>query len=60
MKKISLNFSRECLSLNSRKKLSNVKIWLLATQFEIRQLNLDGALQILDNAIGEGPEHKLM
>ncbi|KAH9760752.1 Crooked neck protein [Citrus sinensis] len=33
---------RECLKLIPHKKFSFAKIWLLAAQFEIRQLNLSG------------------
>ena len=41
-------------------KFSFAKIWLLAAQFEIRQLNLKGARQILGNAIGRAPKDKVM
>ncbi|ESR63717.1 hypothetical protein CICLE_v10010580mg [Citrus x clementina] len=50
---------RECLKLIPHKKFSFAKIWLLAAQFEIRQLNLSGARQILGNAIGKAPKDKI-
>ncbi|EFH52329.1 hypothetical protein ARALYDRAFT_323672 [Arabidopsis lyrata subsp. lyrata] len=50
---------RECLVLIPHSKFSFAKIWLLAAQFEIRQLNLSGARQILGNAIGKAPKHKI-
>ncbi|KAG7565251.1 HAT (Half-A-TPR) repeat [Arabidopsis suecica] len=50
---------RECLDLIPHSKFSFAKIWLLAAQFEIRQLNLSGARRILGNAIGKAPKHKL-
>ncbi|CAN8290067.1 unnamed protein product [Cochlearia groenlandica] len=46
---------RQCLKLIPHTKFSFAKIWLLAAQFEIRQLNLTGARQILGNAIGKAP-----
>ncbi|KAI9173934.1 hypothetical protein LWI28_009080 [Acer negundo] len=49
---------RVCLKLIPHKKFSFAKIWLLAAQFEIRQLNLNGAGQILGNAIGKAPKDK--
>lgn len=49
----------ECLKLIPHKKFSFAKIWLLAAQFEIRQLNLNGARQILGNAIGKAPKDKI-
>ncbi|XP_022737400.1 crooked neck-like protein 1 isoform X2 [Durio zibethinus] len=49
---------RECLKLIPHEKFSFAKIWLLAAQFEIRQLNLKGARQILGNAIGKAPKDK--
>ena len=56
----SINFGRECLNLIPHAKFSFAKIWLLAAQFEIRQLNLNGARQILGNAIGRAPKDKVM
>ncbi|CAA7028357.1 unnamed protein product [Microthlaspi erraticum] len=50
---------RECLKLIPHNKFSFAKIWLLAAQFEIRQLNLTGARQILGNAIGKAPKDKI-
>ncbi|XLU46496.1 hypothetical protein S245_041310, partial [Arachis hypogaea] len=50
---------RECLNLIPHSKFSFAKIWLLAAQFEIRQLNLKGARQILGNAIGKAPKDKI-
>ncbi|KAI4373021.1 hypothetical protein MLD38_011191 [Melastoma candidum] len=49
---------RECLKLIPHKKFTFSKIWLLAAQFEIRQLNQKGARQILGNAIGMAPKDK--
>ncbi|PPD87713.1 hypothetical protein GOBAR_DD15352 [Gossypium barbadense] len=49
----------ECLKLIPHEKFSFAKIWLLAAQFEIRQLNLMGARQILGNAIGKAPKDKI-
>ncbi|XP_015879328.3 uncharacterized protein LOC107415501 [Ziziphus jujuba] len=53
------NVYRQCLKLIPHKKFSFAKIWLLAAQFEIRELNLKGARQILGNAIGIAPKHKI-
>ncbi|WCJ26466.1 Pre-mRNA-splicing factor CLF1 [Euphorbia peplus] len=50
---------RECLNLIPHKKFSFAKIWLLAAQFELRQLNLQGARKVLGNAIGKAPKHKI-
>ncbi|XP_019091706.1 PREDICTED: crooked neck-like protein 1, partial [Camelina sativa] len=50
---------RECLKLIPHAKVSFAKIWLLAAQFEIRQLNLTGARRILGNAIGKAPKDKI-
>ncbi|KAI3421444.1 uncharacterized protein J3R85_012256, partial [Psidium guajava] len=50
---------RECLKLIPHQKFSFAKIWLLAAQFEIRQMNLTGARQILGNAIGKAPKDKI-
>lgn len=54
------SFSRQCLKLIPHKKFSYAKVWLLAAQFEIRQLNLKGARRILGNAIGIAPKDKVM
>lgn len=56
---MSLYVSRECLKLIPHEKFSFAKIWLLAAQFEIRQLNLTGARQILGTAIGKAPKDKV-
>uniref|UniRef100_A0A803LWF5 Crooked neck protein n=1 Tax=Chenopodium quinoa TaxID=63459 RepID=A0A803LWF5_CHEQI len=50
---------RECLKLIPHAKFSFAKIWLLAAQFEIRQCNLNGARQVLGNAIGKAPKDKI-
>ncbi|KAL5799704.1 hypothetical protein ACOSQ3_032796 [Xanthoceras sorbifolium] len=50
---------QECLKLIPHNKFSFAKIWLFAAQFEIRQLNLNGARQILGNAIGKAPKDKI-
>ncbi|CAL9220635.1 unnamed protein product [Arabidopsis halleri] len=50
---------RACLKLIPHTKFSFAKIWLLAAQHEIRQLNLTGARQILGNAIGKAPKEKI-
>ncbi|KAJ0238278.1 HAT (Half-A-TPR) repeat-containing protein [Hirschfeldia incana] len=46
---------RECLNLVPHASFSFAKLWLLAAQFEIRQLNLTAARKILGNAIGKAP-----
>ncbi|XP_013617977.1 PREDICTED: crooked neck-like protein 1 [Brassica oleracea var. oleracea] len=46
---------RECLKLVPHASFSFAKIWLLAAQFEIRQLNLKGCRKLLGNAIGIAP-----
>eukprot|EP00898_Chlorokybus_atmophyticus_P002064 jgi/Chlat1/2859/Chrsp194S00790 len=50
---------REALKIIPHKKFSFSKLWLLAAQFEIRQLNLSGARQILGSAIGMAPKDKI-
>ncbi|RZB77840.1 Pre-mRNA-splicing factor CLF1 [Glycine soja] len=50
---------KECLNQIPHLKFSFAKIWLLAAQFEIRQLNLKAARQILGNAIGKAPKDKI-
>ena len=55
----SFEIARECLKLIPHEKFSFAKIWLLAAQFEIRQLNLKGARQVLGNAIGRAPKDKV-
>lgn len=54
-----MDIFRECMNLIPHKKFSFAKIWLLAAQFEIRQLNLKSARQILGNAIGKAPKDKV-
>uniref|UniRef100_A0A0E0AAB6 Pre-mRNA-splicing factor Syf1/CRNKL1-like C-terminal HAT-repeats domain-containing protein n=1 Tax=Oryza glumipatula TaxID=40148 RepID=A0A0E0AAB6_9ORYZ len=49
----------ECLKLIPHKKLTFSKMWLMATQFEIRQKNLKAARRILGNAIGMAPKGKI-
>nr|XP_043626995.1 crooked neck-like protein 1 [Erigeron canadensis] len=49
----------ECLKLIPHNKFSFAKIWLMAAQFEIRQLNLSGARGVLGNAIGMVPKDKI-
>ncbi|KAG8364176.1 hypothetical protein BUALT_Bualt19G0099800 [Buddleja alternifolia] len=48
-----------CLKLIPHKKFSFAKIWLMAAQFEIRQLNIDWARRILGSAIGMAPNDKI-
>ncbi|KAE8125962.1 hypothetical protein FH972_020722 [Carpinus fangiana] len=50
---------RGCLKLIPHNKFSFAKIWILAAQFEIRQLNLKAARHILGNAIGKAPKDKI-
>ncbi|TKY57425.1 Crooked neck protein 1 [Spatholobus suberectus] len=50
---------RECLNQIPHHKFSFAKIWLLASQFEIRHLNLKAARQILGIAIGKAPKDKI-
>ncbi|KAK1361439.1 hypothetical protein POM88_045913 [Heracleum sosnowskyi] len=40
-------------------QFSFAKVWLLAPQFEMRQLNLIGARSILGQAIGKAPKDKI-
>lgn len=56
----AVNSSSECLKLIPHEKFSFAKIWLLAAQFEIRQLNLKAARQVLGNAIGKAPKDKVI
>ncbi|XP_027081269.1 crooked neck-like protein 1 [Coffea eugenioides] len=48
-----------CLKVIPHEKFSFAKIWLLAAQFEIRQLNLQGARLTLGAAIGKAPKDKI-
>ncbi|KAL1816477.1 hypothetical protein DCAR_0520880 [Daucus carota subsp. sativus] len=50
---------RECIKLIPHNQFSFAKVWLLAAQFEIRQLNLEGARLILGQAIGRAPKDKI-
>ncbi|PHU25581.1 Crooked neck-like protein 1 [Capsicum chinense] len=50
---------RECLKLIPHKKFSFAKIWLLAAQFEIRQLRIKEARLLLGQAIGRAPKDKV-
>ncbi|XP_049368257.1 uncharacterized protein LOC125833160 [Solanum verrucosum] len=50
---------RECLKLIPHHKFSFAKIWLLAAQFEIRQLRLKEARLLLGEAIGRAPKDKI-
>ncbi|KAL0304704.1 UNVERIFIED_CONTAM: Crooked neck-like protein 1 [Sesamum angustifolium] len=47
-----------CLKI-PHNKFSFAKIWLMAAQFEIRQLNIDRARRILGSAIGMAPKDKI-
>lgn len=49
----------ECLKLIPHKQFTFAKIWLLAAQFEIRQLDLKAARKLLGQAIGMCPKNKL-
>uniref|UniRef100_A0A7N2M117 Uncharacterized protein n=1 Tax=Quercus lobata TaxID=97700 RepID=A0A7N2M117_QUELO len=49
----------ECLKQIPHERFSFAKLWLLAAQFEVRQLNLKAARQILGNAIGIAPKDKI-
>ncbi|KAL3373788.1 hypothetical protein AABB24_005663 [Solanum stoloniferum] len=50
---------RECLKMIPHHKFSFAKIWLLAAQFEIRQLRLKEARLLLGEAIGRAPKDKI-
>ncbi|KAG5617101.1 hypothetical protein H5410_016925 [Solanum commersonii] len=50
---------RECLKLIPHHKFSFAKIWLLAAQFEIRQLRLKEARLLLGEVIGRAPKDKI-
>ena len=56
----TVKFSSGCLKLIPHNKFSFAKIWILAAQFEIRQLNLKAARNILGNAIGKAPKDKVI
>ncbi|EYU40035.1 hypothetical protein ABFS82_05G108900 [Erythranthe guttata] len=48
-----------CLKNIPHAKFSFAKIWLMAAQFEIRQLDIDRARKILGSAIGKAPKDKI-
>ncbi|KAL3827898.1 hypothetical protein ACJIZ3_016700 [Penstemon smallii] len=48
-----------CLKMIPHGKFSFAKIWLMAAEFEIRQLNIDRARRILGSAIGMAPKDKI-
>lgn len=50
---------RACLKLIPHKAFTFAKVWVMAAQFEIRQLKLDSARKILGMAIGLCPKDKL-
>jgi len=50
---------QEVLKLIPHKVFTFAKVWLLAAQFEVRQLNLTGARKLLGQAIGRCPKGKL-
>ncbi|PRW59332.1 Crooked neck 1 [Chlorella sorokiniana] len=50
---------RACLKLIPHKLFTFGKIWIMAAQFEVRQLRLDAARKILGMAIGMCPKDKL-
>ena len=50
---------RECLKLIPHKSFSFSKVWIMASQFEIRQKRLDAARKILGMAIGMHPKEKI-
>lgn len=56
----SVYFIRECLKLIPHQKFSFAKIWLLAAQFEIRQLRIKEARLLLGEAIGRAPKDKVI
>ncbi|CAN0891755.1 Pre-mRNA-splicing factor CLF1, partial [Linum grandiflorum] len=47
---------RLCLQQIRHAKFSSAKIWLLAAQFEVRQMNLKGVRQIFEDAVREAPK----
>lgn len=49
----------QCLTLIPHKQFTFAKIWLLAAQFEVRQLKLQAARKLLGRAIGMCPKNKL-
>ena len=49
----------ECLKLIPHRKFTFAKVWLLKSQFEIRQLDLKAARKTMGQAIGMCPKDKL-
>ena len=50
---------RACLKLIPHKQFTFAKVWIMAAQFEIRQLHLDAARKILGMSLGMCPKDKL-
>ncbi|KAM2020883.1 hypothetical protein ACFX16_042969 [Malus domestica] len=50
---------RMCLELIPHKKFTFAKMWILAAEFEIRQLKLESARKILGTAIGKAARGKI-
>uniref|UniRef100_A0A1D1ZQ99 Crooked neck-like protein 1 n=1 Tax=Auxenochlorella protothecoides TaxID=3075 RepID=A0A1D1ZQ99_AUXPR len=50
---------RACLKLIPHAAFTFSKIWIMAAQFEVRQLRLDAARRILGMALGMAPKDKL-
>lgn len=50
---------RACLKLIPHAAFTFAKVWIMAAQFEIRQLRLDAARKIMGTAIGMCPKNKL-
>ncbi|KAM1463786.1 hypothetical protein ACFX13_043455 [Malus domestica] len=50
---------RMCLELIPHKKFTFAKMWILAAEFEIRQLKLESARKILGTAIGKAAKGKI-
>ncbi|CAN6722085.1 unnamed protein product [Malus baccata var. baccata] len=50
---------RMCLELIPHKKFTFAKMWILAVEFEIRQLKLESARKILGTAIGKAAKGKI-
>uniref|UniRef100_A0A914Y3B7 Crooked neck protein n=1 Tax=Panagrolaimus superbus TaxID=310955 RepID=A0A914Y3B7_9BILA len=50
---------KACLDVIPHKKFTFAKIWIMFSQFEIRQLELTQARKIMGNAIGKCPKKKL-
>lgn len=50
---------KKCLRQIPHKVFSFSKIWIMASHFEIRQKNLDGARKIFGQAVGLAPKEKI-